>query len=214
MSACLLQAESGPCACFVSTFIGPGAADRAIYAAPLAPEHQRHLIDPANHKLVCACRRLCACSSAAERDGPTAHVPRRGQRSGDFRLTDEPWDEPVPAHRSGVFLFQFAGGAGGRHVSRARPGPPNRCCRSRPGRTWKKTIRPGCLEPDVEALLVNRLGAARGVFPVPIDECYGLVGLIRTRWRGLSGGTEVWRGIGEFFEDLQRTEGGQGAVCA
>ena len=60
------------------------------------------------------------------------------------------------------------------------------------------------LEPDVEALLVNRVGAARGSAPaeyymVPIDDCYKLVGLIRIHWRGLSGGTEVWQEIGELF---------------
>ena len=40
------------------------------------------------------------------------------------------------------------------------------------------------LEPDVEALLVNRARGAREHWLVPIDECYALVGLIRTRWRG------------------------------
>ena len=48
------------------------------------------------------------------------------------------------------------------------------------------------LEPDVEALLVNRTNGAREYYRVSIDRCYALVGLIRTRWRGLSGGTEVW----------------------
>jgi hypothetical protein len=37
----------------------------------------------------------------------------------------------------------------------------------------------------------------------PIDECYKLVGLIRTNWRGLSGGTEVWIEIGRFFAELR-----------
>jgi hypothetical protein len=37
-----------------------------------------------------------------------------------------------------------------------------------------------------------------------MDECYGLVGLIRTRWRGLSGGREVWEEIERFFEELRR----------
>ena len=46
------------------------------------------------------------------------------------------------------------------------------------------------MEPDVEALLVNRIGHARGFsdpeyYIVPIDECFKLVGLIRTRWQGL-----------------------------
>jgi hypothetical protein len=60
----------------------------------------------------------------------------------------------------------------------------------------------GVMEPDVEALLVNRSRGARQYFLVPIEDCYGLVGLIRTRWRGLTGGSEVWEGIERFFESL------------
>jgi Family of unknown function (DUF5947) len=68
------------------------------------------------------------------------------------------------------------------------------------------------MKPDVTALLVNRVGHNRGsvaaeYYLVPIDECYKLVGLIRTHWRGLSGGTEVWREIGAFFTALQRRAG-------
>jgi hypothetical protein len=68
------------------------------------------------------------------------------------------------------------------------------------------------MSPDVTALLVNRVGHARGqsaaeYYLVPIDECYKLVGLIRTHWRGLSGGTEVWREIGSFFAALKKRAG-------
>ena len=64
------------------------------------------------------------------------------------------------------------------------------------------------METDVEALLVNRIdlawdGVAAEYFLVPIDECYRLVGIIRMHWHGLSGGTEVWREIHQFFEDLK-----------
>ena len=55
----------------------------------------------------------------------------------------------------------------------------------------------------MEALLVNRVGQAREYFRVPIDECYKLVGLLRSQWRGLSGGSEVWDGIGGFFDELR-----------
>jgi hypothetical protein len=58
------------------------------------------------------------------------------------------------------------------------------------------------LEPDVEALLVNRARGARQHFVVPIEDCYDLAGLIRTRWRGLTGGREVWQAIEAFFERL------------
>ena len=56
------------------------------------------------------------------------------------------------------------------------------------------------IEDDVEALLVNRARGAREYFVVPIDDCYRLVGLIRTRWRGFTGGAEVWTEVGRFFE--------------
>ena len=64
------------------------------------------------------------------------------------------------------------------------------------------------MQGDVEALLVNRVGHARGrqeaeYYLLPIDECFKLVGLIRTHWRGLSGGTEVWQELGRFFADLK-----------
>ncbi len=66
------------------------------------------------------------------------------------------------------------------------------------------------MEPDVEALLVNRIGHSRGFtgaeyYVVPIDQCFRLVGLIRSSWHGFSGGTEVWQKIGAFFTELKRT---------
>ena len=52
---------------------------------------------------------------------------------------------------------------------------------------------------------MNRIGHSRGFshpeyYIVPIDECFKLVGLIRSRWQGLSGGTEVWREIGRILQ--------------
>src|SRR5208283_2325282 len=77
---------------------------------------------------------------------------------------------------------------------------------------WKRIVESnpslGEMETDVEALLVNRVGHARQASPTeyyiaPIDVCYKLVGLIRTHWHGLSGGTEVWLEIGNFFSQLR-----------
>ena len=61
------------------------------------------------------------------------------------------------------------------------------------------------VEPDVEALLVNRARGARDNYVVPIDDCYRLVALIRTHWRGFTGGSEVWDEIGGFFGELRET---------
>ena len=65
------------------------------------------------------------------------------------------------------------------------------------------------LEPDVEALLINRVRNMGGEhyrehYIVPIDACYQLVGLIRLHWKGLSGGQEVWKAIEEFFAGLRK----------
>lgn len=76
------------------------------------------------------------------------------------------------------------------------------------------------LKPDVEALLVNRVGHAQGTrdaeyYVAPMDECYKLVGLIRTNWKGLSGGAEVWTEVGRFFAELRnKSEVVRGGVNA
>ncbi len=65
-------------------------------------------------------------------------------------------------------------------------------------------------QPDVEALLVNRLKGAREYYRVSIDRCFALVGLIRRHWRGLSGGAEAWDAIDAFFAALRSGEAAHG----
>ena len=60
------------------------------------------------------------------------------------------------------------------------------------------------LEPDVEALFVNRTGGAAEYWLLPVDRCYELVGLVRTHWKGFGGGEEVWAALATFFDDLRR----------
>jgi len=57
--------------------------------------------------------------------------------------------------------------------------------------------------PDVEALLINRVGKKREYYIVPIDLCFELIGLIRVHWRGLSGGDKVWEEVETFFSKLK-----------
>ena len=58
------------------------------------------------------------------------------------------------------------------------------------------------LEPDVEAVLLRRHDESYECYLVPIDVCYELVGVVRSRWTGLGGGAEVWREIEAFFAAL------------
>jgi hypothetical protein len=59
--------------------------------------------------------------------------------------------------------------------------------------------------PDVEAVLVRR-AADSGVVEcilAPIDVCYRMVGAVRARWRGMSGGDDVRRAIDEIVAELR-----------
>src|SRR5947207_1140081 len=65
------------------------------------------------------------------------------------------------------------------------------------------------VEPDVEALLVNRVGTARQYYVAPIDRCYALAGLMHLKWRGMSGGPDVWEAIAQFFAELDASGGAE-----
>lgn len=171
----------------------------------LPGEHQ-HLIDPAARKLICACD---ACAILFSNQGATKYkrVPRRIRFLPQFQMTESQWDGlMVPIE----MVFFFKSGAPG-NVAAFYPGPAGATESLLSFETWgdieqaNPVLRE--MEPDVEALLANRVGAARGVaaeyYIVPIDECYKLVGLIRLHWHGLSGGTEVWREVGKFFSSLK-----------
>lgn len=71
----------------------------------------------------------------------------------------------------------------------------------------EKNLVLGRLQSDIEALLINRIDRDEEKIPAqyyiaPIDECYKLVGILRSHWKGLSGGAEVWAEIDRFFADL------------
>src|SRR5438552_534367 len=56
----------------------------------IAADHH-HLLDLANHKLVCSCQ-ACSLLFSSQR-GKYRLVPRRYLALSDFRMTDEQWDE-------------------------------------------------------------------------------------------------------------------------
>ncbi len=176
-----------------------------LCTVPLAAEHQ-HLIDPANRRLVCACD---ACAVLFDRPSGAAlrRVPRTGRRLANFQLPDEVWDDLSLPISLAFFFFSSPA----NRIVALYPSPAGPTESLLPLAAWQALVERNpvlaALEPDVEALLVNRLGARRGFssdnyYLAPIDACYELVGRIRMQWRGLGGGTEVWEEITRFMTQL------------
>jgi Fe-S cluster biogenesis protein NfuA len=166
----------------------------------------RHLLDLRDREVKCACR---ACALLFDRPGArTGHhklIGDRRVRLDGFELDDALWAQlALPVDLAFFFRDSSAGG----RVGAFYPSPMGPTESRLPLDAWAQLEAANpvlvSLEPDVEALLVDRARGARRHFLVPIDDCYALVGLIRTRWRGFTGGREVWEGIGAFFEDLDR----------
>lgn len=169
----------------------------------LPPEH-RHLLDRVSGALICACT---ACALLFEREGAAGgkyiSVPQRMLALSDFEMTDEQWDDlMIPVGMA--FIYQSS--AEGRPVA-YYPSPAGATESLLALDHWETLVEqnPPLAEmaPGVEALLINRLREAREYFIVPIDACYQLVGLIRTSWRGLSGGEEMWDALNAFFSAIQ-----------
>ena len=172
----------------------------------LASDHQ-HLIEPASRKLFCACD-ACAILFSGQAETRYKRVPRRIRFLNDFRLTDGQWESlALPINMAFFFNSTPAGRVVAFYPSPAGP------MESLLGLdSWDEIVQANPvlkkMEPDTEALLVNRVASECGqadaeYYLVPVDECYKLVGLIRAHWRGLSGGTKVWEEIRGFFAGLK-----------
>jgi hypothetical protein len=171
-----------------------------LCSAELSAEHA-HLLEIAMRQILCSCN---ACAILfSDTGGRYRRVPRRVRLLSDFRLTDQEWE----ALMLPINLAFFYHDSVQNRVFAMYPSPAGATESLLSLQAWSEleADNPALqkMEPDVEALLVNRIGATQEYFLVPIDECYRLVGLIRANWRGLSGGTEVWKEIKGFFDGLK-----------
>jgi hypothetical protein len=184
----------------------PSAAEQCeLCSAPLAPDHA-HLVELAQRRLTCACD-ACAVLFSNQVASNYRRVPRRVQYLADFRLSDIAWAALQLPIELAFFLHSTPAG----RVVALYPSPAGATEALVDPGAWAALVEDNpvlqTLEPDVEALLVNRIGAAREYFRVGVDNCYKLVGLLRQTWRGLSGGPLVWGEIAGFFADLRERSG-------
>jgi hypothetical protein len=175
-----------------------------LCGAVLAPDHQ-HLLHRESRQVACGCD-ACAVLFSGQEGSKYLRIPRRVRRLTDFGFSDLEWEAMMlPIHLA--FFLRDAEGS----IVAMYPSPAG-AVQSELGMQLLEQKFAGQaelrrMEAEVETLLVNRAGEA-DYFIAPIDECYRLVGLIRMKWRGLSGGAEVEAAIESFFRDLrQRAEG-------
>ena len=181
------------------------AGEQCELCAEPIPQDHRHLLDLHDRRLLCACR---ACTILFDRSGAGGGyyrlIPDRCVFLEDFALDDVTWqrfDIPV-----GLAFF-FHSTAAGRVVA-FYPSPLGATESLLELDVWDDLVAANPvlaeLEPDVEALVVNRTRRPREHWILPVDRCYELVGLMRTHWRGFDGGSELWAGFEEFFAERRR----------
>lgn len=167
-------------------------------------EEHRHLLELPSRTVICVCN---ACSvlfgDEGAGGGKYRAVPRRYLALTDFQMTDEQWDElMIPVNM--VYIFRSAAD---QRVMAFYPSPAGAMESLLSLESWDALASSNPilneLEPDVEALLINRVRDSHEYYIVPIDACYQLVGLVRVSWRGLSGGEAVWKAIAEFFAGIR-----------
>jgi len=187
--------------------IGSNAEEHCeLCSAGLGYDHA-HLVELASRQVLCACD-ACALLFDGMEGAKYKRIARTAKRLIDFEMTDGQWENlMIPI----CMAFFFRSSLEGRVVA-LYPSPAGAVESLLQLESWNEIAESNpillSMRPDVEALLLNRMGHAHGMtdseyYIAPIDECYRLVGLIRGNWRGLSGGSEVWGLIGQFFADLR-----------
>ncbi|MEY2412063.1 MAG: hypothetical protein QOD84_669 [Acidobacteriaceae bacterium] len=167
----------------------------------LAEPHP-HLLDPKTRQVLCVCD-ACAMVFCGQEGARYLRIPRQVRQLSSFKMSDLQWEALMLPINLAFFYREAASGK----VRALYPSPAGAMESLLTLESWDEIVRQNpalqTMESDVEALLVNRVGTEAEYFKVPIDECYRLVGMIRKNWKGLSGGTEVWTQIQNFFSTLK-----------
>jgi hypothetical protein len=178
----------------------PDAQERCDICNTRLPEDHRHLLHLVERRIICSCEACWALYSGNAEFRPT------GMRTlwlEDFRCGDEEWGAfQIPI---GLAFFMRSTVTG--TVVAFYPSPAGATESELSMESWQALVQRNPvleqLDPDAEALVVNRLTRPHEYAIVPIDDCYALVGLIKSRWEGISGGSAIEQAVPEFFTAIR-----------
>jgi hypothetical protein len=191
----------------------PPPGERCDFCAiALSPEHS-HLIELAARRILCSCR---PCYIVFQPEGAAAGkyrpVPSRYVAVPNIEIQDATWDAlAIPIGLAFFFYNSLE-----KKMLAFYPSPAGATESLLPLDTWSE-IAAGyplldTLQPDVEAILIQRAGGSSRCFIVPIDAAYELVGTIRSTWKGFDGGEEAHRRIEEYFQKIAERSRGRVTV--
>jgi Family of unknown function (DUF5947) len=175
-------------------------AERCDLCNTTVPDDHRHLLQLVQRQIVCVCEACWALRSGDAEYRPTGmrtlwleHFDCDAQSWGAFQI-------PI-----GLAFFMRSSLSGG--VVAFYPSPAGATESELSLDAWQELVARNPvlaeLESDAEALVVNRLSDPHQHVIAPIDDCYGLVGLIKSRWEGISGGSALQEAVPAFFEAMR-----------
>jgi hypothetical protein len=167
----------------------------------LEAEH-RHLLEVAKRRMVCTCT-PCALRFQDVVGGRFKLIPSDIRHLSEFDLPDSEWESLALPINLAFFFYSTPH----QKMNAMYPSPAGATESLLPLTAWAALVERNSelttMAADIEALLVNRVGATREYYIVPIDLCFELIGLIRVHWRGFSGGDKVWEEVDKFFSKLK-----------
>ncbi len=164
------------------------------------PNDHRHMLHLTERRIVCTCE---ACWALHSGDAEYRPSGMRTLWLEEFDCDEEMWGLfQIPI---GLAFFMRSTVTDG--VVAFYPSPAGATESELSLETWDALVKrnPALvgLEADAEALIVNRLAEPAEYAIAPIDQCYALVGLIKSKWEGISGGDALRDAVPAFFSHLR-----------
>jgi hypothetical protein len=188
----------------VSDSASPSAERCDICHAPVPDDH-RHMLHLVDRRIVCTCE---ACWALHSGDAEYRPSGMRTLWLEGFSCPDDIWAAfGIPI---GLAFFMRSTVTGS--VVAFYPSPAGATESELSLEAWGALVSKNPvleqLETDAEALVVNRISSPHQYVVIPIDQCYALVGLIKSRWEGISGGSAIEEAVPEYFAALRARASG------